>query len=361
MRVINFTNHLHAFPEHSQAPPMNLELALSTRMAIRAAAVAAAAVLVGRIPGLDRPYWIILTAVVLVYETAGESIKRAGQRLLMTLLGCLAGGLLYRFAAPVPVLRWAILLGGIYMAVYFRSNPRGAVYAPMIFFVSVYVVFVFALVGGWTAQLFLTRAYDTAIGCALALAGSLFVLPLRAGRQLVDDLEQFWQSCRRYFDKSISSLSAAAPLPTSEDRQILLKQLEQLKTRSRNSAYEGMPGRKSRQRQQNLVDGTEAMSRHLLAFGAVIGAGLPLDARPQLLDLLEKTVETMRKDLDRLTIAPAPASGEVLAGEKSADMVYPQAVQKLIATEKDRGQLLQMGPAIYHLSQARLFLQTLVN
>ncbi len=341
---------------------MNLALAPSTRMAVRAAAVAAAAVLVGHLPGLDRPYWIILTAVVLVYETAGESIKLAGQRLLMTLLGCLAGWFLYRFAAPVPVLRWAILLGGIFLAVYFRSNPRGAVYAPMIFFVSVYVVFVFALVGGWTGQLFFTRAYDTAIGCVLALAGSLFVLPLRAGSQLVDDLERFWTACRRYFDTSIASLQEEGPLPTSEDRQALLKQLEQLKTRSRNSAYEGWPGRKSRRRQQSLVDGSEAMSRHLLAFGSVIGAGLSLDARPQLLGLLEKTIQAMHRDLDRLMVAPPPAaSASVLAGDKTADMVYAQAVQSLVATEKNRGQLLQMGPAIYHLGQARRFLQTLVD
>ena len=49
----------------------------------------------------------------------------------------------------------------------------------MIFFASVYVVFVFAVVGGWTGKLFLTRVYDTAIGCTLALVGSLLVLPRR--------------------------------------------------------------------------------------------------------------------------------------------------------------------------------------
>src|SRR5262249_23298994 len=130
---------------------------------------------------------------------------------------------------------------------------------------------------------------------------------------------------------------------------------------SRNSAFEGLPGRKSRRRQQSLVDGSEAMSRHLLAFGSVIGAGLPLDTRPQLIGMLEKTIEAMRRDFDRLMVAPPPVSESVLAGEKTADMVYAQAVQSLVATQKNRSQLLQLGPAIYHLSEARRFLQTLVD
>src|SRR4029079_6256463 len=68
---------------------MTIDLAPSTRLAIRAAFVATAAVSVARLTCLERPYWIILTAVLLVYETAGESIKRSGQRLAMTFLGCL--------------------------------------------------------------------------------------------------------------------------------------------------------------------------------------------------------------------------------------------------------------------------------
>ena len=144
---------------------MNLDLGPTTRLAIRAAAVATAAVLVARLSFLERPYWIVLTAVLLVYETAGESIKRSGQRLAMTALGCLTGWGLYLVAAPVPGLRWTILLGGIFLARFFRSNPRGVVYAPMIFFASVYVVFVFAVVDSWTVRLMLTRLYDTAIGC----------------------------------------------------------------------------------------------------------------------------------------------------------------------------------------------------
>ena len=286
---------------------MTLDLAPTTRLAIRAAAVASAAVLVARLSFLERSYWIVLTAVLLVYETAGESIKRSGQRLAMTALGCLAGWGLYLVAGPVLGLRWTILLGGIFLAVYFRSNPRGVVYAPMIFFASVYVVFVFAVVDSWTARLMLTRLYDTAIGCAVALVGSLVVLPQHAGRKLETDLEQFWESCRQYFEKTYAAMTAAGPSPTSAERQALLKQLEELRTRSRTSAYEGFLGRAVLRRRIALVEGTEMLCRHLLAFGAVVQAGVPASAVPSLLGPMEVLFERMRSAFDRLSIAPAAA------------------------------------------------------
>ena len=39
---------------------------------------------------------------------------------------CLTGWLIYLVAEPIPALRWTILLGGIFLTVYFRSNPRGS-------------------------------------------------------------------------------------------------------------------------------------------------------------------------------------------------------------------------------------------
>jgi uncharacterized membrane protein YccC len=330
---------------------MNLDLAPTTRMAVRAAAVAAGAVGVGRIWDFDRPYWIILTAVVLVYETAGESIKRSGQRLVMTVAGCLVGWLLYLFAAPIPVLRWTILLGGIFLAVYYRSDPRGAVYAPMIFFVSLYVVFVFALVGGWTGKLFLTRAYDTAIGCALALAGSLLVLPVRAGHQLEHDLERFWSACRQYFEKAFASLMNSGPVPAGSDRQALLKQLEQLKVRSGTSAYEGFLGRTASKRQRNLVEHSEAMCRHLLAFGAVVQAGMPSQAVAAIYSPLHELALKVGSGFEHLNVIPGERNPDAALKPSCASELYECILQILYSHKPAQVALLEMGVAVYHLQE----------
>ncbi len=339
-----------------------MDLAPTTRMAIRAMAVATAAALVARLSFLERPYWIILTAVLLVYETAGESIKRSGQRLGMTFLGCLAGWGLYLAAAPVLELRWTILLGGIFLAVYFRSSPRGVAYAPMIFFASVYLVFVFSVVGGWTARLMLARLYDTALGCAVALVGSLVVLPQQAGLQLEDDLEQFWKACSTYFEKTYSALTAAGPSPTSEERQSLLKQLELMHMRNLISAYEGFLGWTARKRRQALVEGSERMCRHLLAFGAVVQAGPPASAVKVVLGSLGGIAQQTRAAFSRMSVAPlqalpfAPPSSTEKVDEDHSDLGW-----LLDAETLDGFEFLQLGPAIYHLDEACRSLELIVE
>jgi hypothetical protein len=339
---------------------MTLEFVPSTRLAVRAAAVATAAVLVARLSFLERPYWIILTSVLLIYETAGESIKRSGQRLAMTFLGCLAGWGLFLVAAPVPGFRWTVLLGGIFLAVYFRSSQRGVVYAPMIFCASVYVVFVFAVVDSWTARLMLTRLYDTALGCVLALMGSLVVLPQHAGRQLQDDLERFWKACREYFEKAYSCLTASGAPPTSEDRQSLLKQLEQLRLRSRTSAYETFLSRDMLRRRQALVEGTEKFSRPLLAFGATVQAGLPASAVASLLGVFGAIAERTRAAFDRLDVLELLASlAPQQANQGVLERDYARALLMLDATEIDRYEFLQLGPTLYHLDEAHQALESI--
>jgi uncharacterized membrane protein YccC len=330
---------------------MSFDLSPTTRMALRAAAVATVAVAVARIPGIDRPYWIVLTAVMLIYETAGESIKRSGQRLAMTLTGCLTGWLLFLVADHIPPLRWSLLLGGIFLAVYFRSNPRGVVYAPMVFFISVYVVFVFAVVGDWTGKLFVTRVYDTAIGCALALGGSLLILPQRAGNLVADDLTRFWDLCRQYFEKTQAFLIQSGPAPSPLDRQSLLKQLEQLRMRNRNSAFESFMGRRARNRQRALVESSEVLSRHLLAYGALLQGGQSTNATRLLMresrDLSARTAAGFHK-LCNPVVEQQPT---LPPGEIPANKLYSQSFEKLLSEQVNRSDMLLLGPELYHLGE----------
>jgi len=139
-------------------------------LGLRAAAAALLAALAAWGMGLPRPYWVELTAVVLVDETVGDSARKAKQRLTMTALGCPLGWLLARTIGANHDLLVAMLFLFIFLAVYVRpiSVPL------LVFFISVYVVFLFAVLGQWTATLTWARLLDTAVGCAIAV---LTVLP----------------------------------------------------------------------------------------------------------------------------------------------------------------------------------------
>ena len=173
------------------------------RMAIRAAVVATAAVVVSRISILERPYWIVLTSVLLIYETAGESIKRRSA-LVMTLAGCLTGWLLYTVAGPIPTLRWTILLGGVFDRL-LSQQPARVVYAPMIFFASVYVVFGSRSLAGGPASSS-SRAFTTRPSAAFSRWLDRCWCCRGAGHLVADDPETFWESCvntsRRHWPRS---------------------------------------------------------------------------------------------------------------------------------------------------------------
>jgi hypothetical protein len=60
-------------------------------LGVRGALATVLASLVARALRLDRPYWVELTAVVLVNETWRESMQKGVERVLATALGCVVG------------------------------------------------------------------------------------------------------------------------------------------------------------------------------------------------------------------------------------------------------------------------------
>src|SRR4051812_15756266 len=110
---------------------MIADLLPTTRMGLRAAAATVASLLLTRLVVLERPYWVILTAVILVNDTWGESIRKSWLRLAMTVSGCLVGWLLYLLCGPYPAVRPAVMLAAVFLAVYFRAGVPAASYAAM--------------------------------------------------------------------------------------------------------------------------------------------------------------------------------------------------------------------------------------
>ena len=86
----------------------------------------------------------------------------------MTAVGCVAAWGLHCAGLRRTAPPWSrLLLGAVFFAAYFRTGS----YAWMTFFVTVYVVFLFALLGQPTLPLMIIRGFQTLIGCAVAHGG----------------------------------------------------------------------------------------------------------------------------------------------------------------------------------------------
>jgi uncharacterized membrane protein YccC len=124
----------------------------------------------------ERGYWAVITAMLLISQTWGESVKRSLHRISMTIVGAIVGTLLYHcFQGNAPLLLF-LLLTSVFFTVYFLDTS----YPTAIFFGTLFIVFLFASLLGWSNRLMWLRIYETFIGAGIAVFTSALVFPISA-------------------------------------------------------------------------------------------------------------------------------------------------------------------------------------
>jgi hypothetical protein len=165
-------------PRAAAAPPLTCGKA-DLELALCGAAASLVAGELGRALHVIRPYWVQLSAVVLLASSWRESAQKAIQRVTMTAIGCGVGWLLYLAVADRTELAPPILFACVFFAIYFRPVS----YATMMLFISLYVVLLFSSVARWTLSIAIARVEDTALGAAIAVALTSFPRLVYLARQ----------------------------------------------------------------------------------------------------------------------------------------------------------------------------------
>ncbi len=121
--------------------------------------------------GLERGYWILLTTLFVCQPNYSATRQKLVARIIGTFAGLLIGvPLLTLFPSQESQLVLIVISGVLFFA--FRLNNYG--YATG--FITVFVLFCFNQLGEGFAVVF-PRLADTLIGCALAVASVMYVLP----------------------------------------------------------------------------------------------------------------------------------------------------------------------------------------
>lgn len=147
----------------------------TTKMGIQAAVAIAIAEVISHSLHFERGYWITLTAMALITQTWGESVKRSFERVGMTILGGSVGTAIYFFLPPEPMLILALLLLFVFLTAYMMP----IYHLIAVFFLTCFVVFLFALIGHWDWFVLRARIVDTVIGAMVALTVGNFLFPLK--------------------------------------------------------------------------------------------------------------------------------------------------------------------------------------
>ncbi len=146
---------------------------------------------------IDRGYWILLTTLFVCQPNYSATRQKLMARVIGTLAGLLIGvPLLTFFPSQESQLVFIVVSGVMFFA--FRMNNYG--YATG--FITLLVLFLFNQLGEGYAVV-LPRLADTLIGCALAVAAVMFILPDWQSRRLHKVMSDAIDANKQYLDQII--------------------------------------------------------------------------------------------------------------------------------------------------------------
>ena len=184
----------------------------------------------------ERAYWAILTAILMISQTWGESVKRAFERIVMTIIGGIVGTLLFLAVHSLPWLGFVILCICVFCIVYFTAIS----YFVTVFFVTIMLVFLFATILGWNFHMLWTRILETIIGATVAVSVSLIVLPIRTKVNLTKEIVDFIQLIQKTTVISFESLLSPVIIKSRimKDRMALINKITVIQTQVQAARFE---------------------------------------------------------------------------------------------------------------------------
>jgi uncharacterized membrane protein YccC len=173
----------------------NLSLESSAlRHAIRLAICIAIGDLIAQSFSLPRSYWLNMTVALVLKPDFGNTFSRGVLRLAGTYAGLMLATVLFHFMSPTAA---ALVFGVGILAFVMRSVGR-ANYGVLVTVLSALIVFLFSLNGVKPHDVIASRALNTTIGGALALA-IYWIWPTRERTQAPQAMASMLDAYRLYF------------------------------------------------------------------------------------------------------------------------------------------------------------------
>ncbi|WP_226035110.1 FUSC family protein [Aquibacillus saliphilus] len=169
----------------------------TTRKAYQALVAGSLSIFVGYIISPIQPYWVILTAfiVLLGTESVGRTYIKGFQRSLGTIFGAILGFLLAKIISGHTEIQITLLFAVVFLAFYFLTVS----YTIMSLFITILIAFMYdILLGGISYQLLAARVIDTIVGAGIALGASALVFPKKTTEKVSDNFIDYLTKLNPY-------------------------------------------------------------------------------------------------------------------------------------------------------------------
>lgn len=261
----------------------------TTRLAFQSAVAVMIASVLGEVLPVDKGYWVTLTAMALSVQTWGESLKKAVERVLMTILGGTLGTLLYIYLPDDVTVLFFMLMIFVFLAVYLIpiNHQLG------VFFITAFVVFLFALVAQWNIALLGYRIIDTLIGALTAITVSYFFVGESTNQY--DQLIHHWQKLLSTLQYMADHLSDPSPRFTSNE---LETDFITLRNQALAARYEMIFHRYNRRQFLDIIKATGLITQNITLLASTLswfGHKLDDKERETLEVTLTMTIDQVKK------------------------------------------------------------------
>ncbi|MDV8024218.1 FUSC family protein [Rhodococcus sp. IEGM 1330] len=178
----------------------------STKAAIQVAVATSAATVLGELVSPDRWYWAVLTAFLVFTgaSTRGEILTRAGQRVLGTIAGVLAGVVIAALVGSNQPVQLVLIVVCVFFAFYLVT----VAYALLSFFVTILLAMLYGLLGTFSIEVLELRIVETAVGGAVGMASAYFIFSTSTRKTLVGNVDTYLEQLDALIDTSVESVLA---------------------------------------------------------------------------------------------------------------------------------------------------------
>ncbi len=175
-----------------------------TRAAIQVAVATSSAMVLGDLISPNRWYWAVMTAFLVFngVTTRGELLTKAGNRILGTVTGVVAGVLLAAAVGDQQILQMALIV----VCVFFGFWLLAINYALLVFFVTVLLALLYGLLGQFSIDVLEVRIYETAAGAAMGTLAAFVVLPVKTRSTVLAKVEACLTQMSELIDASIEAV-----------------------------------------------------------------------------------------------------------------------------------------------------------
>ncbi|MCJ0891492.1 FUSC family protein [Rhodococcus sp. ARC_M5] len=178
----------------------------STKAAIQVAVATSAATVLGELVSPDRWYWAVLTAFLVFTgaSTRGEILTRAGQRVLGTIAGVLAGVVIAALVGSNQPVQLVLIVVCVFLAFYLVT----VAYALLSFFVTILLAMLYGLLGTFSIEVLELRIIETAVGGLVGMASAYFIFSTSTRKTLVGNVDTYLEQLDTLIESSVESVLA---------------------------------------------------------------------------------------------------------------------------------------------------------